>query len=131
MRVRRQPVERDVEKRIVVGRLMGDRDVICRSPVQEGIGDVPMVVAEIPRRVLAERNDKGRPKGDDESEQEPFLWRKLARPVGGRAHWPGNSRAGTRLSKAYLRMIEARGSGRQAQSSRSLLLRPFDSQIGP
>ena len=69
-----KPVERHVYVRIVIGRLMGDCDVDAHASVQQGIGDIPMVVAEIPGGVLAEPHDVSRANHDRDSKKD-----KLAR----------------------------------------------------
>ena len=70
--VRREPVERNVEERIVVARLMRDGDVDPQAVVQEGVGDVPVVVAEIPGRVLAQIDDQAGPERDGRGQEQPL-----------------------------------------------------------
>ena len=71
-----QPVIGDVEQRIVIGRLMRHRDVEAHPSVQEGEGRIPMVIAEVPRHVLAEGDHEQGPAEDDQAEEQHFPWRQ-------------------------------------------------------
>jgi hypothetical protein len=43
------------------------------APVQEGVGDVPMIVAEVSGRVLAQPQDEQAPEDDRNPEKKVFL----------------------------------------------------------
>ena len=47
---------------IVVARLMRHRDVEAHAVVQEGVRDVPVIIAEIPARVLAQTESRSPPR---------------------------------------------------------------------
>src|ERR1051325_8074760 len=76
--MRRQKVEGDVEEGIVISRLVRDRDIEPQPSMQESIGDVPVVVAEVPRHVLAAEHDEYRPGENDGREKEQSPKRKPA-----------------------------------------------------
>ena len=84
MGVRGQPVEGNVEEGIVVARLMRDRDVDAHAVVQEGVRRVPVIIAEVPARVLAQDDHKARPE-----QQRPGRKTHIRGPSGGRARVMG------------------------------------------
>ena len=121
-RVRRQQVERDVLERIVVGGLVRDEHVDALAPVQERVRDVPMVIAEIPGRVLAQPQDVAAPEGDRDAEEQPFLDAELERARV--EHCLRTWRWGTRA-----RETDDGSSRSLALSDKSGFLRLFDHQI--
>ena len=67
--VDRQPIEGNVDERVVIAGLMGNRDVDVHAPVEKRIRDIPVVIAEVPGRVLAQPDDIPRPDEDGEAEK--------------------------------------------------------------
>ena len=64
------PKKRHVEKRVVIGRVMGDGDVEAEPAGQQGIGIVPVIILEIPAGLLAiEYRPDGKQRQSQESEQ--------------------------------------------------------------
>ena len=113
MCVSREPVERNVEEGIVERRLMRDGHVEGHASVQERVRDVPMVVAEVPRAVLAARNDEDRPEGDDAREIEPLcradiFCRADTGGALGRAGWSGWRRHGSGGTQPWISAHSAR-----------------------
>ncbi len=72
----RQPIEGQVEIGIVVAGLVRHHDVQGHAMVQQGIGRVPMVIAEVPAGVLAQQDDKSRPKQQRQAKECIFAGRK-------------------------------------------------------
>ncbi len=55
---------------------MRDGDIDAHAPVQERVRDVPVIIAEVPRHVLAVRHDEHGPAEDERGEKQPFCWRE-------------------------------------------------------
>ena len=47
-RMRGQKIEGNIEERVVIGRLMRNRDIDTHTPGEKGVRDVPVIVPEIP-----------------------------------------------------------------------------------
>ena len=62
-------IKGNVEKGIVVAGLMGDGDVERPAVVEEGVRRVPVIIAEIPARVLAQDDHKARPEQDGQAQE--------------------------------------------------------------
>ena len=90
--VGRQPVEGNIEIGIVVAGLVRHGHVDAEAVVQQGIGRIPMIVAEIPAGVLAQQDDKGRPEQDAKAQECIFAGCKAGR----RWHQGGGNRGHAR-----------------------------------
>ena len=65
-----QPVKGNVEKGIVIAGLMRDRHVDAHAVIQEGIGRVPVIIAEVPAGVLAQHHDEAGPEQDRQAQKQ-------------------------------------------------------------
>src|SRR5689334_23316847 len=83
MQMTGKKIERRVEKGIVVGRLMRNSDIKTEATVQEGVGNVPMVVTKIPRGILAAPNHHRRPAEHDRRKIRAFCRREPEAPCEG------------------------------------------------
>jgi hypothetical protein len=64
-----EPIEGQMDERIVVSSVMCDGNVESKSVMQKGVGVIPMVVEEIPTPVLAQKYG-GAAKGQNDRRNE-------------------------------------------------------------